>query len=173
MKVVGLIFGALVLYGAVLRIIGTDKPKDPEQVVVKIPEKPKELSPKEQKEQAERQKQIDAREKLAEERGREMRARQNPMGAVSIEKFTWSKDGFDNVMIASLTIKNDNTFDIKDIDLICETSAASGTTLSHPSTTIYEIVPAKKAKRFTKVNVGFINQQSSGASCKVSSVVAN
>ncbi len=96
--------------------------------------------------------------------------RRHPKDQVSIVKFDWHKGGFDSVMIADFTIKNANTFPVKDLTISCKTRAGSSTVISEPSTTLYEVIHAKESKRFSKVSMGFIDTQSTRAGCTIDSV---
>jgi hypothetical protein len=93
-----------------------------------------------------------------------------PRTLVTISDFNWAKGGFGNVGLGTFTIKNDNTFQVKDVAIRCDFYANSGTSLSRADATIYEVVAAKKSRTFREVNLGFIHSQSSKASCRVISV---
>lgn len=103
----------------------------------------------------------------ADEIARELR--RNPAEKMKVSSFTWRLGGFDTVAIATLTIQNDNDFRVKDVDLACRFSANSGTVLSTPSKTIYDLIPAKGRKSFKDVSIGFVNTQSARGSCWVES----
>jgi len=81
--------------------------------------------------------------------------------------FTWSKEGFDNIMEANFTIKNDGPSAIKDIEITCIHTAPSGTVIDRNTRTIYEIVKAKSKRSFPKFNMGFINSQVKSSSCGI------
>jgi len=55
--------------------------------------------------------------------------------------FSWSKGGFDNVMLADFVIKNPTLHRFKDIQITCMHYAPSGTLVDRNVRTIYEIVP--------------------------------
>jgi hypothetical protein len=97
------------------------------------------------------------------------RQRKSPKDYLTLD-FNWSRGGFDNVMVGNFTIKSTLQFDVHDIVIACETSGASGTKLSSASQVIYDVVPAKATKRFSNVNLGFINSQSVNANCRLVSV---
>lgn len=79
----------------------------------------------------------------------------------------WSKGGFDNVMIAEVTIKNGSDKAIKDISVLCVLKGNSGTSLGKLEHTIYEVVKAKKTRVFKDINMGLINSQAAIANCKI------
>lgn len=97
------------------------------------------------------------------------RQRKNPVAYLTLD-YTWEKGGFDRVMIGTFKIKSDLLFDVRDIEIVCVTVGNSGTRLSKASQTIYDVVPAKKTKTFPKINMGFINSQSTRSSCEIASV---
>lgn len=82
-------------------------------------------------------------------------------------EFTWTKAGFENIMHANFTIKNAGPRAIKDIEITCVHSAASGTVIDKNTRTIYEIVKAKSTRRFPKFDMGFIHSQVQSSSCGI------
>lgn len=89
------------------------------------------------------------------------------LDSLEISTFTWSAEGFGNVMEASFTITNSGHAAVKDLVITCQLSAKSGTKIDDTRTTIYDVVPAGKKKRFAKVNMGFMNSQAESASCRI------
>jgi hypothetical protein len=86
---------------------------------------------------------------------------------VHITKFSWEKGGFDNVMIANFTIRNDNDFPVKDIGIKCTHEGKSGTEIDSNSRTIYEVIKPKSKKSFHDFNMGLIHQQAARSGCQV------
>jgi len=81
--------------------------------------------------------------------------------------FDWEKGGFDNVMIATFLINNKSDRDIRDITIICDHAAKSGTKLNSNIKTIYEIVKAHNKKRIKNFNMGLIHDQTASSTCKI------
>ena len=73
---------------------------------------------------------------------------------VSISKMNWRKGGFGAVMILTVTIENKEDFAVKDIDIACELSAKSGTTIGVAANTIYDTVPAQERLTVRELNMG-------------------
>jgi len=94
-------------------------------------------------------------------------ARSNPEQFLEIVKFSWSKEGFGNVMEANFTIKNTAPIDIKDFEVLCKHSAASGSLIDSNDQIIYDIVKANSTRTFRNVNMGLIHTQVSKSSCQV------
>lgn len=87
--------------------------------------------------------------------------------------FTWRADGFGSIMMASFTIKNDSSKDIKDIEIRCEHTAKSGTRIDSNVETIYDVVKAGTKRTFKEVNMGFIHSQVDSSSCNIKSFKLN
>jgi len=85
-------------------------------------------------------------------------------------KFSWRKEAFDNVMVATFTIRNNSPDDVKDIEIGCEHSAPSGTVIDRNTRTIYEVVKAHATRTFADFNMGFIHSQAARSGCKILTV---
>lgn len=94
------------------------------------------------------------------------RQRKAPVDYLTLD-FSWSKGGFESVMIADFTIKSTLQFEVRDIEILCIGSGNSGTRLARIPQTIYDVVPAKATKRFRGLNMGFIPQQMTNANCSI------
>lgn len=81
--------------------------------------------------------------------------------------FKWRKGGFDSVMEATFTIKNDSNFDLKDFEIKCEHFSKSGTSIDSNNRTIYDVVKAHSRKKFPNFNMGFIHSQAATTSCGI------
>ena len=89
------------------------------------------------------------------------------MQQVTIEKWSWRKEGFGNVMEATFTIKNGSRFDIKDIEIRCEHAGKSGTRIDSNTRTIYDIIKAGETREFKDFNMGFIHSQAESSSAQI------
>lgn len=81
--------------------------------------------------------------------------------------FSWTKEGFGNVMEANFTITNNSDHQIKDIEITCTHYAKSGTRIDSNERTIYDVVPAKSKKTIKKFNMGFIHSQAEKTGCVI------
>lgn len=96
---------------------------------------------------------------------------QNPENYVKIENFSWSKDGFDTVMVANFSIANKLPWAVKDIVVRCIHDAPSGTRIDTNTRTIYERIEAKQTKRINRFSMGFIHSQAARSGCDITKVV--
>ena len=85
--------------------------------------------------------------------------------------FSWTTEGFGNIMEANFTVHNNSKYDIKDIEISCTHFAKSGTKIDSNDRTIYEIVKKKSTKKFPKFNMGFIHSQANSSSCQIKDFV--
>jgi hypothetical protein len=90
---------------------------------------------------------------------------------VELVDFSWKTGGFDNIMMATFVVRNNNDFPVKDITIQCNHSAKSGTEIDSNTKTIYETIAAKKKKTFRDFNMGFIHSQAASSRCHVTGVV--
>lgn len=81
--------------------------------------------------------------------------------------FTWKLGGFDNVILATFTVKNGNDFDVKDIQIRCEAFGKSGTKIDRNTRTIFDVVKAKKTKQLPEANLGLVNSQAHQLACEI------
>jgi len=91
----------------------------------------------------------------------------NPQVGMKLTDFSWEVGGFGTVLLNDFTIVNGNTFAVKDIAISCVLQGPSGTVLGTTKHTVYDVLLAHGAKRFEKVNMGFINSQTYAVSCAV------
>jgi hypothetical protein len=106
-------------------------------------------------------------QEMADEVARLGYLRENPeLGAV-VERIRPRKEGFGNVLVIDITLRNDALSHLKDFQISCTTRARSGTIVSNNTRTLYEVVDARSTRTFRKLNMGFINSQSSKTNCVV------
>ena len=96
----------------------------------------------------------------------EERTRQaNAVRSLSLKIGAVSKEH--GVMTATFTIQNSSDYDIKDIAVKCEHTAASGTRIDSNARTIFEVFSARSTKTIRGFNMGFIHTQARSTSCGV------
>jgi hypothetical protein len=86
---------------------------------------------------------------------------------IEVVRSSWTTSGFGTIAMWQVTLKNTNeaaTF--RDISHETRYSARSGTAVGNSSGTILDVLKPGQTKRF-EVNDGFVNQQASGASFKI------
>jgi hypothetical protein len=86
---------------------------------------------------------------------------------IKIQKWSWKKDGFGSVMMATFVLQNTNDKTVKDIEITCEHFGNSGTLIDKNIRTIYETINAKATKTIGNFNMGFVHSQATKSSCTV------
>jgi hypothetical protein len=81
--------------------------------------------------------------------------------------YTWEKGGFESVLLARFTVDNRSNHAVKDLRIVCEHFAASGTNIDSNRETVYQTFPAKKKTRTGEVNMGFIHSQVEKSGCVI------
>jgi hypothetical protein len=89
------------------------------------------------------------------------------ISGVTVSAFTWSRAQFDSTMLASFTIKNSNSFPIKDVVVKCEYSGSSGSHLGSSIKTVFNTVLGNEARAVRELNMGFMPHQTASASISV------
>jgi hypothetical protein len=80
------------------------------------------------------------------------------MRDVSLVLDSWTKGGFDSIMIANFTVKNSTKYSVKDITVTCTHYAASGTEIDSNTRTIYEMVKGKRSEAHSRIQYGIYSQ---------------
>jgi hypothetical protein len=91
----------------------------------------------------------------------------NPADQIKILSYSASKGGFDNVMILTMKLRNDNSFAVKDFQIVCANYAPSGTELPASFGTLYEKLEPGEIKAFKKINLGLMPPDSSSYKCAI------
>lgn len=93
--------------------------------------------------------------------------RERPQLGGVITKFKGRREGFGNVLVIDITVRNRSRANLVDFDITCETFGASGTSLGSTSKVLYDHIAGRSEKSFRNVNMGFINPQSKRSECQV------
>lgn len=85
---------------------------------------------------------------------------------VAIKALNWTGGG---VMTARFTFENKNDFEVKDLTVMCDFYAASGTMVGNTKIqTIFIKLPKLARTTSPSINFGFIHQQAHAAKCRLS-----
>ncbi len=84
--------------------------------------------------------------------------------SVDIDDMKWHLGGFDTVMIASFTIKNERAVHIKDVIVRCDVTAPSGAKLGSPVKTVFQSIGPGKSVKIRDLSMGFVRDAAQAAS---------
>jgi hypothetical protein len=90
---------------------------------------------------------------------------------VHLVDYSWSRGGFDAILMIDFTIKNDGDRAIKDFTIECEGGGGSGTRVDRNRKVVYERLAAGASRSFDDFNMGFLHSQVQRVGCKVTDVV--
>ena len=93
--------------------------------------------------------------------------RENPEQGMTVEKVRGRKEGFGNVLVVDITLRNDALSNLKDFQITCESKGHSGTVINSNTRLLYEVVDARSTRTFRKVNMGLLHSQASSTHCTV------
>lgn len=93
--------------------------------------------------------------------------REQPHLGGVITKYKGRKEGFGNVLVIDITVRNRSRSNLVDFEITCETFGGSGTTLGRNTKVLYEMVEGRSEKAFRSLNMGFIDPQTKRSSCSI------
>jgi hypothetical protein len=82
-------------------------------------------------------------------------------------QYTWATSSTGNILQLDLHIVNSSNHTIKDPSILCSCAGPSGTIISAPQKTLYEAIPPGVNMYFGRVNMGFINPQTTQVRCDI------
>lgn len=88
-----------------------------------------------------------------------------PVNGLRISSQSWRRGGLGSKALITFTLRNDNTYAVGDIGLLCAFTRADGSPVTERRPTIRDTVKMKSRKTFARMHVGFINVNASRAKC--------
>jgi hypothetical protein len=90
-----------------------------------------------------------------------------PVDRLKISSQSWRRGGLGSNALVTMTLRNDNGYAVRDIDIACAFQRPDGTHLTDRSRLINDIVNTKSRKTFTRLHVGFVNVKAAKAKCSL------
>ena len=91
----------------------------------------------------------------------------SPVDLVSISSQSWRRGGLGSNALVTLTLRNDNDYAVRDIEISCAFTRPDGSRLTDRTRLIHETVNMKSRKTFSRLHVGFVNVNATNAQCSV------
>lgn len=82
-----------------------------------------------------------------------------------ISSQTWRRGGLGSKALVTFTLRNDNDYAVKDVEIACAFNRRDGSHLTERKRVLPETVNMKSRKTFAQVHVGFVNINASQAKC--------
>lgn len=96
---------------------------------------------------------------------------QEAIASLSLSNVSWTRGGFETVMLLDAAISNSGARDVKDVKIRCTHSSQSGTVIDSNASTIYQVFPAGETVSIIKFEMGFIHPQAARSSCRIEEAV--
>ena len=91
----------------------------------------------------------------------------SPVDLVSISSQSWRRGGLGSNALVTLTLRNDNDYAVRDIEITCAFTRPDGSRLTDRTRLIHETVNMKSRRTFSRLHVGFVNVNATDARCSV------
>jgi hypothetical protein len=88
-----------------------------------------------------------------------------PVNGLSISSQSWRRGGLGSKALVTFTLRNNNDYAVKDIELACAFARRDGSHLTDRKRIIPDFVNMKNRETFAHVLVGFVNVNASRAKC--------
>ncbi|MGY8668501.1 hypothetical protein Q3C01_39885 [Bradyrhizobium sp. UFLA05-109] len=84
-----------------------------------------------------------------------------------ISSQTWRRGGLGSRALVTFTLRNDNDYAVKDLEILCTFTRRDGSHLTDRRRVLAETVNMKSRKTFAHVQIGFVNVNASQAKCSL------
>ena len=88
-----------------------------------------------------------------------------PVDRLTISSQSWRRGGLGSKAFVTMTLRNDNGYAVRDIDIACVFSRPDGSRLTDRSRVIPDVINMKSRKTFVRLHVGFVNVNAAKAKC--------
>ena len=89
----------------------------------------------------------------------------SPAAGLKISSQSWRRAGLGSNALITLTLRNENDYAVKDVEIACAFSRSDGTHLTDRKRVIPDTVNMKSRKTFAHLHVGFVNIYANKAKC--------
>ncbi|WP_298873760.1 hypothetical protein [uncultured Bradyrhizobium sp.] len=86
---------------------------------------------------------------------------------MKISSQTWRRGGLGSKALVTFTVRNDNDYAVKDLEIVCAFMRRDGSHLTDRSRVLADTVSMKSRRTFARVPVGFVNVNADQAKCSL------
>jgi hypothetical protein len=94
-------------------------------------------------------------------------AEASPLDGLKIASQSWRRGGLGSRALVTFTLRNNNDYAVKDIEIACTFNRRDGSHLTDRTRVIRDTINMKSRKTFARMHVGFINVNASQAKCSL------
>src|SRR5438309_1255343 len=91
----------------------------------------------------------------------------SPLDGLKISSQSWRRGGLGSKALVTFTLRNNNEYAVKDIEIACAFNRRDGTHLTDRTRLIPDTVNMKSRKTFARMHVGYVNINASQARCSL------
>jgi hypothetical protein len=91
----------------------------------------------------------------------------SPVDRLKIASQSWRRGGLGSKALVTMTLRNDNTYAVRNIDISCAFLRPDGSRLTERSRLITDAINMKSRKTFVRLHVGFVNVKAAKAKCSL------
>ncbi|MBR1132586.1 hypothetical protein [Bradyrhizobium iriomotense] len=84
-----------------------------------------------------------------------------------ISSQTWRRGGLGSRALVTFTLRNDNDYAVRDVEIICAFVRRDGTPLTARSRVLPDTVSMKSRKTFARIPIGYVNVNADQAKCSL------
>ncbi|MCK1733575.1 hypothetical protein IVA79_06285 [Bradyrhizobium sp. 138] len=89
------------------------------------------------------------------------------LGRLRISSQTWRRGGLGSKALVTFTLRNDNDYAVKDLEIVCAFVRRDGSHLTNRSRVLADPVSMKSRKTFVRIPVGVVNVNADQAKCSL------
>jgi hypothetical protein len=90
-----------------------------------------------------------------------------PVDGLKISSQSWRRGGLGSKALVTFTLRNDNDYAVKDIEIFCSFARRDGSHLTDRRRVIHDTVNMKSRRTFARMHVGFVNINADQAKCSL------
>jgi hypothetical protein len=90
-----------------------------------------------------------------------------PVDGLKISSQSWRRGGLGSNALVTMTLRNNNEYAVKDIDISCAFLRPDGSHLTDRTRLIPDAISMKSRKTFARLHVGFVNVNAAKAKCSL------
>jgi hypothetical protein len=94
-------------------------------------------------------------------------AERSPIDGLRISSQSWRRGGLGSKALVTLTLRNDNEYAVKDIEIACAFARRDGSPLTNRKRVIDGTIRGKSRKTYARMLVGFVNIYANKAKCSL------
>jgi hypothetical protein len=91
----------------------------------------------------------------------------SPLDGLKISSQSWRRGGLGSKALVTFTLRNNNDYAVKDIEIACAFNRRDGSHLTDRTRLIRNTVDMKSRKTFARMHIGFVNINASQAKCSL------